>query len=115
MIREDGAWKINLDRRGPYEKNTPTPEPNSNIPREDFDLPSPELLRLHRACCVVANLSGAAEYLDVIMDCKGDDGPAVPSFGDLLDTKLESLQEVPVPTHYQAEANEFVPRMVMAF
>ncbi len=29
-----------------------------------FPLPSPELLALHAACAKVANLSGAAEYLD---------------------------------------------------
>jgi len=31
---------------------------------ERFPVPSPKLLALHAACCKVAHMSGAAEYLD---------------------------------------------------
>lgn len=31
-------------------------------------LPAPELLRLHRACCLILNMSGAAEYVERLLD-----------------------------------------------
>lgn len=34
----------------------------------DFDLPDPRYLKMHAACCRVAHMSGAAGYLNDIMD-----------------------------------------------
>jgi hypothetical protein len=34
----------------------------------DLSLPNPDYLRIHAACCRVAHLSGAGEYMDKIID-----------------------------------------------
>ena len=34
----------------------------------NFDFPDPRYLEMHAACCRVAQLSGAADYMDDIMD-----------------------------------------------
>jgi hypothetical protein len=34
----------------------------------NFDLPDPRYIKMHAACCRVAHMSGAAEYMDDILD-----------------------------------------------
>ena len=55
MTRKD--WDI------PEEIVTVTFTPHTGDP-----LPSPAYLRIHAACCRVANMSGAAEYLNAVAD-----------------------------------------------
>lgn len=62
-------------------------------------LPSPRYLGIHAACCRIAWLSGAAEYLDTILrdmdDLKvlAEDGSSVEVFG----WALQGLRVVPPP------------------
>lgn len=34
----------------------------------DLPLPNPDYLSIHAACCRVANLSGAAEHMDIVLE-----------------------------------------------
>jgi len=57
-------------------------------------LPNPAYLNLHAACCRIAHMSGAAEYLNQ-MDRDGDSfNSAVPSgdFGAALTARLLDLE-----------------------
>lgn len=68
--------------------------------RSDFPLPSKEYLCIHAACCRVAHMSGAAEYLNFVED---DDpfkskirsyDPVGSDFGDVLAARLYDVSEV---------------------
>ena len=78
----------------------PKPHPNvhqfitfSTSDPENLPVPACELLALHATCCMVAHLSGAAEYIDKIY--RGADELSVLSAdgtsGDILDHVLLSL------------------------
>ncbi|KAG7440302.1 uncharacterized protein BT62DRAFT_910813 [Guyanagaster necrorhizus] len=68
--------------------------------RSDLPLPSKESLRIHAACCRVAHMSGAVEYLN----CLGDDDPfkskvrsydpVGSDFGDVLAAQLYEVSEI---------------------
>jgi hypothetical protein len=34
----------------------------------NFDIPDPQYIKIHAACCRVAHMSGAADYMDDILD-----------------------------------------------
>ena len=71
--------------------------PDASFPREvtftsqcNLPLPSPKYLRIHAACCRIAHLSGAAEYLDKIyrdeeeLSVLSSDGASAPVLSHLL-------------------------------
>ncbi|KAG7440318.1 uncharacterized protein BT62DRAFT_1050811 [Guyanagaster necrorhizus] len=68
--------------------------------RSDLPLPSKEYLCIHAACCRVAHMSGAVEYLN----CLGDDDPfkskvrsydpVGSDFGDVLAARLYEVSEI---------------------
>ncbi|KAI0717850.1 hypothetical protein C8T65DRAFT_737652 [Cerioporus squamosus] len=72
--------------------------PDEHFPREvtftstseNLPLPSPDYLRIHAACCRIAHLSGAAEYLGKIyrdeeyLDVLASDGTSAPVLDHLL-------------------------------
>jgi hypothetical protein len=69
----------------------------------NFDLPDPRYLKMHAACCRVAHMSGASEYMDDILEDldKGqtkvlsEDG----SGGKILEFALLASKDVRVTAH----------------
>ncbi|KAI9825388.1 MAG: hypothetical protein M1832_001118 [Thelocarpon impressellum] len=56
----------------------------------NIDMPSPRLLRIHRACCLVAHLSGAGAYIERIL--RDRDAPRVEADGSTSLGELVALR-----------------------
>ncbi|RPD55394.1 hypothetical protein L227DRAFT_510242, partial [Lentinus tigrinus ALCF2SS1-6] len=93
----DKPHTYRIETRPPY-----FPDP-SEVPREvtftsryNLPLPSPKYLRIHAACCRIAHLSGAVEYLDKVYRDREDlgvlaeDGASAPVLSHLLQ-RLSSI------------------------
>jgi hypothetical protein len=58
VIHAKGDYRLRFCKTNPITFQTKT----------NFPLPNPDYLRIHAACCRVAHLSGAAEYMDKILE-----------------------------------------------
>ena len=106
-IRErDGAWKVNLDRRPTKLLGPPDVE--------EYKLPNPTLLRLHAVCARVANMSGAAAYLDSLHSRDGEDDSPVPALEKVNSRLLEvAIDDVTPPAHYRPVVQSYLPRVAL--
>lgn len=69
--------------------------PTKAPPGTDIEPPFPQLLAIHKACCLVLNLSGAAEHVEMVMQGEDPGKYENGSVADYIDRVLAQRDDDP--------------------